>query len=270
MPNGSFYLWTTTKYSNAQKHVGQQGHRRKPNMLVNSCLDPCSQEGGKIKNGFAFSSRCLLFQGFHRQLEICSVVWQAPLFHAVRLGMFRGCVYLGFFPCAHVTCEVCVWGCLCFLHRATQQTEKAHLGTLNTHEGSCAFFPFLYCKDFMRREENQRSKWWLKLFSDLSVLSCSKQVWVNRIGWRQVSAVCWRLLSPLVWFSLWIKKLGLSPSSRAVPEGRCWFHISLGTRDTCSSCSDWECCYLYWERQDCSSGYSMSDYGWLYKILQWL
>lgn len=43
-------------------------------MLLNCCLDPCLQESDEIKGGFVFSSRGVLFQGFHRQLEICCVI----------------------------------------------------------------------------------------------------------------------------------------------------------------------------------------------------
>lgn len=65
---------TPQQYSSAQKHIGQQGHRRKPNMLLNSCLDPCLEESGEIKSGFVFSPGLVLLQDFLRQLEMCCVV----------------------------------------------------------------------------------------------------------------------------------------------------------------------------------------------------
>lgn len=184
----AFHLWTTTeKYSNAQKHIGQQGHMRKPNMLLNSCLDPCLQESDEIKSRFVFSSRCVLFQGFRRQLEICCVVWQAPLFQSAQLWMFQGCVYLGFF-------SLHAWP-VRSLHETSCVSCAGPLSKLKKHIWECfntckslhALLPSCYCKDFMWMEEKQESKWWLKQFSDLSVLSSSKQVWVNRTGQREGS-----------------------------------------------------------------------------------
>lgn len=71
---------TTTKSCNAQQHIGQRGHRRKPSVLLNSCLDPCFQENDELRNSLAFSSRGAPLQGFHRQLEVCWGLWQTPSF----------------------------------------------------------------------------------------------------------------------------------------------------------------------------------------------
>ena len=238
----AFRLWTTTtKYSNAQKHTGQWGHRRKPNELLHSCLDPCLQESDETESGFAFLSGRVPFQGFHRQLEICCEVWQAPPLCSAQLGMFWGCVYLGFL-------SLCMWP-VRSLHETACVSCAGPLSELKKHmwELSRALLPFCHCKDFMWRGRNQKSKRWLKVLSD--PLCCPLQ---TRSGWLAqgrgivtvVSAVCWRLLPPLVWISFWTEKLGLSLSFRAVPDHRCWFHPSLGTID--SSWSDRERCYLYW------------------------
>lgn len=61
------------------------------------------------------------------------------------------------------------------LAQATPQPEEARLGTPDSHEGSRALLPFCYRKDFMRREENRKSKWWLKQFPELCVLSRSSR-----------------------------------------------------------------------------------------------
>lgn len=124
----AFYFGTTTtKSCNAQQHIGQRGHRRKPSVLLNSCLDPCFQENDELRNSLVFSSRGAPLQGFHGQLEVCWGLWQTPSFRpCVR---FRAVFSLAF-SLAHMSCEVPAWDQLCFFCRAMQQTEKAHLGTL--------------------------------------------------------------------------------------------------------------------------------------------
>lgn len=97
----AFHLWTTAtkKYSSAQKHIAQQGHRRKPNTLVNGCLDPSLQESDEIESSFAFSSRRVPFQGFH---SLKSAVWfdRLPCSALCSCGCFGAVFILAFFSCA--------------------------------------------------------------------------------------------------------------------------------------------------------------------------
>ena len=132
-----------------------------------------------IKNSFVFSSRCVPFQGFHRQLETQCALDGLHCFSAQLCLCVRAMFSLAFFL-AHVSCKVPAWDQLCFLCMAMQQTEKAHLRALSLAKARMPSFLSVTARISCRGKKIRGASGGLPGF-----LTSPKHVWVNRKRQRE-------------------------------------------------------------------------------------
>lgn len=113
-----------------------------------------------------------------------SVVWPAPRATLCRWGRSGAVFIWAFSSCTRPVRCVCETRCAsCTGHSANWRSAS---GNSEHTRGSRALLPFCYRKDFMQREENRKSKWWLKLFPDLCVLwRSSRSGWSEQRGCRR-------------------------------------------------------------------------------------
>lgn len=166
--------------------------------------------------------------GLYFPLDVCcfrvsadslkSAVWfdRLPCFNLRSCGCFRAVFILAFFPCTHD-----LWGpCMrpvAFLVQGHSANWKSTSGNALTLAKACMpSFPPVTAKISCEWKRSRRASGGLNSFlTSLCCLLQSRSGWIGQGRERDrysVSAVSRRLLSPLVWMSLWIEKLGLSPS----------------------------------------------------------